>query len=345
MNRNQPARRPIVLALLILALLAAVLPAAAQATTTPTPPPTIVPSAATPSSTPLPAAAQATPTPSPFPPTAPPTLVPTSTPFPNTAPLPVPAASFEFVGIADSFGPWTITLSGLPMDTSRAHVSGRPVSAGDVVKAEGVITDSGQLVAYELKVVDPARSDDQPGELELVGMLTAMTQNRLTIAGLPMDAANAEFGPGVGIGQLIKVHATLNAQGQWIIREIELASADDRAGEFEFFGTITEMGDGYIVVNDQRINIANAEIEGPLAVGAFVEVHLRFVDGQWVASEVDLEDGDDDLNDADDDDSGDDQDDDHDDDADDDHDDDSGDDDHSGDHDDDHDDDDDQDDD
>lgn len=289
MNTTRPMHRLVSLALLVLALLAAVLPAAAQAAPTSTPLPTIVPPGAA----------------------------------PTAIPLPVPAASFEFTGIVESIGPGAVTLSGLPIDTSLAYVRRNP-AVGGIAKAEGVITASGQFVAYELKAVNPLRSDDRPGELELVGMLTAMTQNRLTIAGLPMDAATAEFGRGVGLGRLVDVEALLNAQGQWVIREIELASASDRAGEFTIYGTITEMGDGFIVVNGQRISIANARIDGLLAVGAFVEVDLLYVDGQWVATEVDLEDDHDDLDDGDhdDDDGDDDHDDDHDDDDDDDHDDD-----------------------
>lgn len=281
MNATRPALRPAAIALLIIALLAAaILPAAAQRgpATTPeplAPPPTLVPTA------------------TPFQPTVPPPDSPTAIPpavTPTASPFIMPA--IEFVGIVDAVGPGTITVNGQVINTSAAGIRGTP-AVGDPVKVEGFVGDFGQIMAREVQVIDLAQSGLRPGEIELIGLLTGMTQNRLTIAGFPMDAANAEFGPGVGLGQLVKVHATLDAQNQWVIREIELASEADvlssttrPAGEFEITGTLTEAGPGYIVVNGLPISTANAGIKGALVPGSLVKVHLSYVNGQWVAREV-----------------------------------------------------------
>jgi hypothetical protein len=328
-------QRPVALALLLIALLVAgIVPAAAQSG---------------PATTPEPFAPQ---------PTA------MATPF---------TATIEFVGVVQAVGPANLTVNGQLIDTTFAQIN-TPLTVGAPVKVEGSINETGQIIAREVRAVDPTQRGMRPGEIEVVGRLTAMTGPRLTIAGLPMDATAAEFGAGVGLGQIVKVHVMLNAQNQWIVREIELASDDDvtsfsarpadefeitgtlqtvspglivvngllidtsraeiknalvpgalvkvhlsqvngqwvareielagnddngddnsprAAGEFEIYGTISAIGNGFIVINGQTISTAGAELKGPLAVGSFVKVHLSNVNGQWVAREVELETGDD----------------------------------------------------
>jgi hypothetical protein len=134
------------------------------------------------------------------------------------------------------------------------------------------------------------------GEFELTGTLDAIGSGTITINGQLIDISGAEIKNALVPGALVKVHLSL-VNGQWVAREVELAGNDDSsndsarpAGEFEIYGTISEIGSGYIVVNGQRISTTGAEIEGPLAVGSFVKVHLSNVNGQWVAREVELSD-------------------------------------------------------
>jgi hypothetical protein len=227
----------------------------------------------------------------------------TATPLPGTTPAPF-AATIELVGLVQAVGPNTITVNGQVVDTSFAEFNSL-ITVGAPVKVEGSVNAFGQIVAREVRAADLSQRGMRPGEIEVVGPLTGMTGPRLTIAGLPMDASRAEFGPGVGLGQLVKVHVTLDASNQWIIREIELASADDAsdfntrpAGEFEITGTLQSVSPGQIVVNGLVINTSGAEIKNALVPGALVKVHLSQVNGQWVAREVELAGNDDSRDDS-----------------------------------------------
>lgn len=232
----------------------------------------------------------------------------TSTPLPpgpavTAEPNAFPGATtpqIELVGYVQAVTATTITVNGVVIQTAGAEMNAMPV-VGAPVKVEGTILTTGQIAAREVRTVDLTRRGLRPGEIELVGLLTDNTQGRLIVAGLPMDATAAEFGRGVAVGQWVKVHAALNAQNQWIVREVELASDDDRTdfsgrpqGEFEITGTLSEVGADYIVINGQRISTNGAEIKGLLVPGALVKVHLSLVNGQWLAREVEPADRDDD---------------------------------------------------
>ncbi|HYO88855.1 MAG TPA: DUF5666 domain-containing protein [Candidatus Limnocylindrales bacterium] len=245
-------RRPIALALLAILLIAGALPLAAQS------------------------------------------AAPATTPEPNATPGILDAPTIELVGLVTAVTPTTITVNGLVIDISTAVTTQLPV-LGAAVKVEGSLDPAGVVLAREIRAVDLLGRGLQPGEIELVGPLTAMTARTLTIAGFEMDTTSAEIYAGVGLGALVKVHATLNEQGNWIVREAEAASPEDVAafrargsGEFEITGTLTAIGDGFIVVNGRQINTVNAEIHGVLVPGALVKVHLSLVNGAWIAREAEL---------------------------------------------------------
>ncbi len=225
------------------------------------------------------------------------TPLPPVLPTPSATPIALPV--FEMVGLVEAVTATTITVNGQVIQTTGAEMNQMPV-VGAPVKVEGFVLTTGQLAAREVKTVDLTRRGLRPGEIELVAPLTALTQTTLSIAGLSMDATDAEIGRMVVVGALVKVHAAFNEQGQWIVREVELADDEDLQDEdrgddeFEITGTLTEVGADFIVVNGLRISTANAEIDGLLVVGALVKVHLSIVDNAWVAREVELADRDDD---------------------------------------------------
>jgi hypothetical protein len=219
---------------------------------------------------------------------------PASTPEPSATRDVAFTPVIELVGLVEAVTPGSITVNGQIIDITSAEINQLPV-VGAAVKVEGNIDAAGQIVAFEVRAIDLRERGLQPGEIELVGRLTAMNSQRLTIAGFLMDMTRAEIYPGVGLGALVKVHAMLDAQGNWIVREVEPASADDltesrrrSAGEFEVTGTLTEVGDGFIVVSGRRIDTRNAEMSGLLVPGALVKVHLSIVNGAWVAREAEL---------------------------------------------------------
>ena len=67
-------------------------------------------------------------------------------------------------------------------------------------------------------------------------------------------------------------------------------------GEFEIIGNLESINSGFIVVSGQTISIIGAEINDPLMLHTRVKVHASFVNGQFIAREVEYDDDDDNGN-------------------------------------------------
>lgn len=145
-------------------------------------------------------------------------------------------------------------------------------------------------------------------EVEIVGVVSAMTNASITVGTQVFDTSKAEIKSGVEIGATVKVHAVENATGEWVAREVELAIIQTPTAEstsspestpspdvtatpmpvnaFEITGEITAMTATTIDVGGHTIDISNAEIKNSLAVGDRVKVHVIVLNGQWIAREV-----------------------------------------------------------
>ncbi|HML21503.1 MAG TPA: DUF5666 domain-containing protein [Aggregatilinea sp.] len=203
----------------------------------------------------------------------------------------------ELVGLIEAVEQDTITVNGLVVDVAGAQV-GAALEVGTAVWIEGVTLADGTIRASE---VIPAESGVLlPGELELVGLLDSLSASSAEVNGLAFDLAVAEVERGLAVGDLVKVHAGLSMDGNWIAREIETFALDDSTttgatataqprfddGEFEIVGTLMNAGEGFIVVAGQQIDVTRAEMHGTPLLGALVKVHLSLVNGEWVAREV-----------------------------------------------------------
>lgn len=214
------------------------------------------------------------------------------------------ANKVELVGLIESVQADAITVNGLVVSLTGAEVSAT-LDVGAAVWVEGVALDDGTIRAIE---VAPAEDGVLlPGELEIVGVLDSLASGAAVVNGLTFDLAVAEVQPGLAVGDLVKVHAGLSTGGDWIAREIEpfvpdasTGSADGSSasataqphfddGEFEIVGTLTNAGEGLIVVAGQQIDITGAEMHGTPRLGALVKVHLSLVNGEWVAREVETQ--------------------------------------------------------
>ena len=144
-------------------------------------------------------------------------------------------------------------------------------------------------------------------EVEFVGTVSTMTAQTLTLGNQTFDITHAEIKAGVVAGALVKIHATPNATGIWVAREVELARVNATRtpspattpevtpeatqqptpqGEFEITGQITALTATTIVVGGQTIEISNAEIKDALALNEVVKVHVSVANDVWVAREV-----------------------------------------------------------
>jgi hypothetical protein len=132
------------------------------------------------------------------------------------------------------------------------------------------------------------------------------------ISGVSVDVTSeTEIGPGILVGSLVKVHASVDADGRLLAREIELAegaadedsdAADDpgeppELGEdFHFSGTVESMGaDAWVIGGTTFAVDGNTQIDSGIAVGTFVRVEALVVaNGAPLALEIESDAPDDD---------------------------------------------------
>jgi hypothetical protein len=209
----------------------------------------------------------------------------------------------ELVGIIENMTSTTITVNQQIINLTGAELN-IPLEIGSLVKIEGNLSEAGEITAREVNAPD---ENAQAGEAELVGILESYDGSTMVINGQVVDVATAEVKAGIVIGELVKVHVTANDDGTWQAREAEptaVPTQDDttddnsddglRAGEFEIVGTLDEIGDGFVVISGQVIDVSTAEIKNLLVTGVLVKVHLQTVDGVLVAREIENEMGSDD---------------------------------------------------
>src|SRR5690606_9211213 len=105
------------------------------------------------------------------------------------------------------------------------------------------------------------------GEREFFGTVEAMNGNVWTISGQQVVVtATTEIKNTIVVGSLDKVHATPQADGTLLAREIELARDDDDdddnggtnpAGEQEIFGTVEAINGNVWTVSGQQVTIGS----------------------------------------------------------------------------------------
>jgi LysM repeat protein len=236
------------------------------------------------------------------------------------------ANEVELVGLIEALDMDSITVNGQRILVAAAEIN-TPLQLGAAVKVEAQVQADLSIRARQINAITGEDNDDMlPGEIEITGLLSAFDDSTMTIAGLIIDVRGAEIKAGVVVGEVVRVHASLQVNNQLQAREVERYAghddddsslndnaADDNAntndnsndnfdddnsslndnmaftqGEFELRGTLTSIGADFIVVQGQNISTVGAEIKGTLTLGAMVKVHLSLVNGAWVAREVEM---------------------------------------------------------
>ncbi len=195
--------------------------------------------------------------------------------------------SIELVGLIEAMTVDSITVNQQFIDITSAEIS-TALELDAAVKVEGWVLTDGTIAAREVSAATP--DGLLPGEVEITGVVEALDATTLTVNGLAIDISTAEMTDTIAVGDMVKVHASFDVAGALVTREVALYTPDTpptTPGEdFELRGTLEEVGDGYIIVAGQSINTLQAEIKTQLQVGALVKVHVRIVNGELVASEV-----------------------------------------------------------
>lgn len=203
------------------------------------------------------------------------------------------ADELEFTGevqaIADT--EWAIAGLSFLVDPT-TEIKGSP-QVGDQVKVHATLTSEGALLAREIEPAegegaftedsDDALPFDLGNELEFVGIVDSTGATVWMISGRPVVILPmTEIKGLIEVGDLVKVHAFLNENGELAAREIEPAIEDDGiAGfafnlehEFEFVGMVETIADSsWIVAGRTILVLPETEIVGLIVEGDLVKVH------------------------------------------------------------------------
>jgi len=163
-------------------------------------------------------------------------------------------------------------------------------------------TQSAESPAETVAPVVEAEAPTSEAEIELTGSIermtpTAWTLNGKVVAILPATELKGTF----GVGDLVKAHVTLQADGSRAAREIEPvqgaegsslsvqgAEYDFTGAEYDFTGAVEAIAfDQWTVAATTFAVTPATEIKGTFALGELVKVHvLVSTDGSLVAREI-----------------------------------------------------------
>jgi len=156
-------------------------------------------------------------------------------------------------------------------------------------------TQSAESPAETVAPVVETEAPASEAEIELTGSIermtpTAWTLNGKVVAILPATELKGTF----GVGDLVKAHATLQADGSLAAREIEPvqgaegSSLSVQGAEYDFTGAVEAIAfDQWTVAATTFAVTPATEIKGTFALGELVKVHvLVSTDGSLVAREI-----------------------------------------------------------
>lgn len=221
--------------------------------------------------------------------------------------------TFELTGQVESQTGDAWMVGGHPVQVpATAELTGAP-RVGDLVTVQGSTDAAGALLAREVRTVAAGQAGDD-GEVEFNGLVTSIGASEWVIGSRTvLVTPQTELKPGVGLGVLVKVHASPQADGRLVAREIEPAPAaqptnapatgtpaaqptHDPAREQEWTGVLSAINGQVWTIGGINVRIiAATEVKGTLQVGDLLKVHARpGSDGVLVAREVEHANRDDD---------------------------------------------------
>ncbi|MDT8380857.1 MAG: DUF5666 domain-containing protein [Brevefilum sp.] len=168
-------------------------------------------------------------------------------------------------------------------------------------------SQSNQLPSFDDVIRFSESAGAYSGEIEFKGYVENVSGNIWTISGYQIIVTSAtEIKGQISADNFVKVEAWVDDQGTIFAKEIELETDDEMSykGEYEVKGIVSEVGDGYFMINGMRFELTpNSEIEDDIEVGDFVKVEGGMLgNGVFYIVEIEIEDDYDDMYDEDDDD-------------------------------------------
>ncbi|MEW6567362.1 MAG: DUF5666 domain-containing protein [Chloroflexota bacterium] len=224
--------------------------------------------------------------------------------LPGDVEVDLPEGRVEFTGVIDAMEASFWTVSGQTVGlTAETEIQG-DFSVGDAVKVEATVSLDGSLTAREIKPAEEAdglpSTPEPDDEVEFTGVVEAIGADSWTVAGqMLLVTADTETKGTIAVGDTVKVHAFLGADGSLTAREIEPAEGDEGQdsspdeSKVEFSGVVEAMGAESWTISGQVVAITTqTEIDDGIAVGDTVKVEAFVAaDGTLTAHEISRQDG------------------------------------------------------
>lgn len=144
----------------------------------------------------------------------------------------------EFYGIIESIAEGSYGINGLTVNTDESTEIKGDLAVGDLVKVEGLLNADGTVLAHEIKPAfapngrpdDKNKGDDdhEEDEIKMIGSVESISDTLWIVAGtgfLVDDSTKIEGDP--AIGDTVKVEATIQTDGTYLAKEIELEDDED----------------------------------------------------------------------------------------------------------------------
>jgi len=147
------------------------------------------------------------------------------------------SSSFKFYGFVEETGTESWRISSIIVQVAPATTISAGTGMGSFVEVEGRILN-GQLLADKIALEDSPKTGSTAtpgvpgsGEVEFFGKIESIQNGVYGIGGRTVrTAAGTEIKGALAVGMMVKVHATLQADGTYLAREIELSNGDDNSG-------------------------------------------------------------------------------------------------------------------
>jgi len=217
------------------------------------------------------------------------------------------ASNIEFVGPVEAIASDAWTVGGVPVGLTADTQIDSGLAIGDLAKVEATVAADATLTAQEIKAVelDSASTPDAGSdtEVEFTGVVGSMDAASWMVGTqtVAIDAAT-EIKDAIVVGDTVKVHASVLADGSLLATEIKLAEdsngdgAEDEDGmlpdELHFFGAVEDMQADHWVVGGTTFLISpDTEIKDTIVLGDMVKVEAtQNPDGSYLAQEIELKD-------------------------------------------------------
>jgi uncharacterized membrane protein YgcG len=147
------------------------------------------------------------------------------------------------------------------------------------------------LIALLLILIQPIALAQTDVNIEFYGTIQSANSTGLVMNGQIVDIRGAQVTTPLAAGLAVRVQAILLPDGSLAARQIDALPAGVIPGIVEISGTATDFALPVLIVNNQIIDLTDAEISGSIVIGQIVRVFaVAVTPGVWRARFVDASD-------------------------------------------------------